>query len=444
MDPDIQIRRDMTISNGPRISGERETESSTSTPVESHMFSFLNSGVQRKHLVYFPKKVFKWIYSFSLILLILLALAFIAVTPIDVIVQTSSKSSSAIKMFIVIIGHVLYLVLAIFIYLLRVYQSRVSFNDIPTNSVYLPQKDDLPLSAFKAIEKKFEECMEIKVKAGPLYYPNTIIKHPGASPPEYIQKRYNHDDGLIFPPEECYEDIIRSIGDKLSMGSQFFSQVKFPSNYSLKEIIYYLFNMHIKKGLNTHKDGIPNISRMVTLYEKFKFGPDLIKEEELIEFISDFGRLALIFQTNFESNFEDDSTISKKEMLTSDKFLQVPRSDLRNRSLDNEFEHVLQRNLNSSFNTVTSKGSFQDSSSSSGNSLASSSEKNNSRHGSIVKRKLALAAASSDEESLHGRSGYFSDEENESIRNHFYNFGNTLYPVDTNESYSSLKYSKKS
>ncbi|EGW34974.1 uncharacterized protein SPAPADRAFT_58098, partial [Spathaspora passalidarum NRRL Y-27907] len=43
---------------------------------------------QRRRILSWPQKIFRWLYSFSLVIFIVLLLAFISVTPLDVIAQT--------------------------------------------------------------------------------------------------------------------------------------------------------------------------------------------------------------------------------------------------------------------------------------------------------------------------------------------------------------------
>lgn len=257
----------------------------------------------------FPKRVFRWIYSFSLGLLMLLTLAFVAVTPIDVIVQTSESSYSGIKMFIVIIVCVVFLVVALIIYFLRIFQNRVSLNDIPSKSVYIPFEGDMLASCIKAIDAKLKECVsEIRVKAGPLYNEKLIINHPGMSPPEYVQKRNISEtgEGSLLPPNACYEDVIRSLGVRFKLDGRVLTQVDLPMHLSLREIILYLSEKYLNDP-NTDKKKVPNLKLLIESYEKFKFGPDLIEEGELLDFIIEFDKLGQFFQNNIATNFSKPS-----------------------------------------------------------------------------------------------------------------------------------------
>lgn len=287
-------------SSGGRISATRSVRRLTSTYIEAYPETESTRFISFN----FPKRVFIWIYSFSLVLLVLLTLGFIAVTPIDVIVQTSESSYSAVKMFIVIIVCVVFLVVALIIYFLRIFQNRIALNDIPSKSVYIPFEGDMPKTCVKAIDAKLKECVsEIKVKAGPLYNENIIINHPGMSPPEYVQKRNISEtgEGSLLPPNACYEDVIRSLGDRFKLDGRVLTQVDFPNHLSLREIILFSSEKYLNDP-STNKKQVPNLKILIELYEKFKFGPDLIKEHELLDFIIEFDKLGQFFQSNVASN----------------------------------------------------------------------------------------------------------------------------------------------
>lgn len=238
----------------------------------------------------------------SLILLITLLLAFIAVTPIDVIVQTSSASSSGIKLFIVVIVCVVFLVVSFALYFQRIYQHRVSMNDIPSKSVYVPYEHDFPKPVFKHIERKFKQCQAIKIEAGPLNHKCVTINHPGLSPPIYIQERNTGNEGNLLPPNLLYEDVVHSLGDKFNLSDGFKSQLPCPKHYTLRDIMIHLSHILIDDKCYDPKD-MPDINRLLNLYEKFKFGPSLIKEHEMVEFMVIFTRVSGVLLDKLGSVF---------------------------------------------------------------------------------------------------------------------------------------------
>ncbi|KAK6456276.1 uncharacterized protein RJT20DRAFT_96280 [Scheffersomyces xylosifermentans] len=278
-------------------------------------YTAFNVPAEHTNIFYLPRRVFRWIYSISLVILMMITVAFIAVTPIDVIVQTSGTSFSGVKLFIVIAVCVVFIVLTLFLYFSRIFQYRVAMNDIPTKSVYIPIESDMPKEVYGTIEKKLQECVgEIKVKAGPLYNPE-IINNPGVAPPEYIQKR-NRDkgsngEGTLLPPDSNYEDVIRSLGDKFRHDSKVFTQVDLPPDLSFREIIIYLSEIFMRDTTNIPKDRLPNLPRIIQLYEKFRFGPNLIKEGDLFEFMVEFDKLGQICQSNYENRLPKSRRISR-------------------------------------------------------------------------------------------------------------------------------------
>ncbi|RCK60744.1 Defect at low temperature protein 1 [Candida viswanathii] len=248
-----------------------------------------------------PQRLLRWIYSMSMVVCILLMLGFIAVTPLDVIVQTlSTGNDTAVKTFIVIIVCVVFLFVLIIIYLARVYQFRVSLNDIPTKSLYIPFENDFPRPVFRYIDDNLQRCSDIKFKAGPLQDEDCIINHPGLSPPEYVQKinatkKRDNGEGTLLPPNVQYEDIIRSLGDKFYMG-KILTQDDIPIELSMKEIIIYL----AKQCMEYDVRNVPNLNRLIELYENFRFNDKLIKEEDIFEFMIEFDKFGQICQNDYQ------------------------------------------------------------------------------------------------------------------------------------------------
>ncbi|ODV80375.1 uncharacterized protein CANTADRAFT_25967 [Suhomyces tanzawaensis NRRL Y-17324] len=282
------------------------------------------TGSDSKRIFNIPKRVFQWIYSISLALLVIIMLSFVAVTPIDVIVQTTASSSPAVKVFIVIIVCVVFLVASMFWYFVRIFHVRMALNDIPSKSVYVPFQGDLPKDAVKMIDDNLRRCIgEIKLRAGPLYNEDVILNHPGMAPPEYIQRRnrkrlerktlfttekQTNNHGTSLPPKSNYQDIIRSIGDKfMHGGGRVLTEVEIPHNFSMREIVIYLARIYMDPENMENQDSDfvrPNLKRTIELYEKFRFGPDLIKEPELWEFMINFDRLARVCLSDYHERIK--------------------------------------------------------------------------------------------------------------------------------------------
>ncbi|KAK6204932.1 uncharacterized protein RJT21DRAFT_117411 [Scheffersomyces amazonensis] len=271
-----------------------------------------------------PKKVFKWIYSISSVIFALLTLAFVAVTPIDVIVQTSGTTFSGVKMFIVIIVCVVFLFLSIVLYLSRIFQYNSHLNEIPTYSVYIPDEHDLPKPVFLEIDESIRNCVgNIKLKAGPLFNKSVTINHPGISPPHYIQECYKQGEpGTLFPPETIYEDIIRSLGDKFLFDSKAFTQTELPFDLTLREMIIYLGHVYNIRGSEFNPNE-PNLKLLISLYEKFRFGPELINETDLFHFIIEFDKLGQTWSGTYQSKMGAPSSNFHKRRKSSNKSVEL-------------------------------------------------------------------------------------------------------------------------
>lgn len=263
--------------------------------------------IWRSSSLMLPRRLALWIYSFSTIFLMCVTLAFAAVTPIDVIVLTSGASSWGVKMFIVIIVCFVSLGLGIILYFSRLIQHRLVLNDIPSKSVYIPFEGDIPRSCFQHIDNKLRECVaDIRIRAGPLHNA-AVINHPGLSPPEYVQERNISDngEGTLLPPNSCYEDVIRSLGDKLRIDGKFMAAIDVPPNFSFRELMILLSNMYINES-NKSLEEMPDLKKTVRLYERFKFGPDLIKEIDLLSFMIEFDKLAQILQHSAGAVYDEE------------------------------------------------------------------------------------------------------------------------------------------
>ncbi|KAK6462163.1 hypothetical protein DFJ63DRAFT_144359 [Scheffersomyces coipomensis] len=267
-----------------------------------------------------PKKLFKYIYSVSSVIFALLTLGFVAVTPLDVIVQTSGTSFSGIKMFIVIIVCVVFLFLSTVLYLSRIVQYKSHMNEIPTYSVYIPDENDYPKSVYSEIDRELRLCIgDIRLKAGPLFNSSAVINHPGVSPPHYIQVSYKQGEaGTLFPPETIYEDIIRSLGDKFIYDSKAFTQTDLPNYFTFREIMLYLGQVYNIKGPSRDPNE-PDLPLIIQLYEKFRFSDTLIQEQDLFQFMIEFDKLGQMWHGNYQSNIAVPSSTFHKRRKSSTK-----------------------------------------------------------------------------------------------------------------------------
>ena len=285
--------------------------------------------------------MFRWIYSISLFILTILLLGLASPTPIDVIAQTSGASSPGIKLFIVIIVCVVFLVVGMVMYFLRIFQHRMALNDIPTRSMYIPGDGDLPKSAVDMIDNKLKHCVTVvKVKAGPMYC-DSVINHPGLSPPAYVQERNAERfgptlAGTYFPPDSCYEDVIRSLGDKFRENSTLIHRFDYPPNYSMREIFIYLYDQYASDP-TVLPEHLPEIDRLINLYERMKFGRQLINEHDLFEFMVEFNKFGTLFHhVNDHNPTHEQEPISAK----NSSFIDIPTSEPNPKHLETYFDGV--------------------------------------------------------------------------------------------------------
>lgn len=233
----------------------------------------------------------------------ILTFGFILVTPLDIIVQTWGAPSTWLKTFIVIMACALFLLFCLIIYFLRLYQSRVMLNQIPSKSVYIPlEKHDLPSDVRRYIEGTLRRCLgDIKVTAGPLHNKNEIINFPGASPPEYIQQRNIAmgfpNEGTHLPPNCVYEDILDSLGMYIRYNGLAAMTFDIPECYTFRETTLSMVKVLIEKQ-EIERSRLPEVRRMIKLYEKLKFGPERIKELGMVEFLTLYDQLQLSFHSN--------------------------------------------------------------------------------------------------------------------------------------------------
>lgn len=317
------------------------------------------------------RKVARGIYSISLAFLILLLLAFVAVTPIDVIVKTSSASYSGLKLFIVIIVCVVFLVTSFFLYFLRVYQHRVSLNDIPSKSVYIPFEGDLPRSVFHFIDDKITLCTRISSKISPLQNLNVTINHPGLSPPDYVQRRnQDGDDGTLLPPNILYEDIVRSFSDRFNRHNRYVPVLNVPYHYSFREIIIYTMQDLVDQNLIQPHD-LPDLATFFSVYEKLRFGPHLIQERDMLTFILECDHITSIFINFYGGVFSTRKKRRNAEKLNESSILFGAGSSTSYTNSRSDFDSYM---LGSSGASASISASASSSSGSSSSHSASSSD----------------------------------------------------------------------
>lgn len=250
-----------------------------------------------------PRRLFRWLYSFSLFIFAFFTFGFVAVTPIDVIAQTLGTSYSGIKLFIVIVVCVVFLVLTILLYFLRLFQRRVALNDIPAKSMYIPFENDLPRVVCERIDQRLNECMQIKEKGGPLGDENSVINHPGRAPPAYVQEKNQllGEEGTYLPPNTEYEDVLRGFSDKIRSDGKTLTLTSLPEAFTFKELIASFIRGIVAENPD-FKVHLPDVKLLVDLYEEMRFGGELISEKVLLDFMILLDRLSFFSHGHLDSN----------------------------------------------------------------------------------------------------------------------------------------------
>lgn len=247
-----------------------------------------------------PKRIFEWLYSFSLIIFIILTAGFVVVTPLDIAVQTYGAPSTGIKMFIIMAACALFFVGLILLYFSRLYHSRDSVNQIPSKSVYVPlEENDLPNDVLKYIDDQLKKCLgDIKVRAGPLHSKALCFNYAGMSPPDYIQEhnvRMGYaDQGTLFPPNCSYEDVIDSLALRQRFDGALLTNYSVPPSFTFREFMIYMYH-RMGELLQQRQEMVLVVRKTIELYEKFRFGPDLICEHDLVVFLTSLEK----FLSNF-------------------------------------------------------------------------------------------------------------------------------------------------
>lgn len=365
-------------------------------------YSTYNPNIDTSRFITFNlhRRLFRWIYSISLVILTILLLGLASPTPIDVIAQSSGASSPAVKLFIVIIVCVVFLVVGILMYFLRIFQHRMALNDIPTRSMYIPGEGDLPKSALQMISRNLSHCVSVvRVRAGPMHC-DSVLNHPGLSPPAYVQERNARQfgptlAGTYFPPDSCYEDVIRSLGDKFRERAAFIHQFDYPLNYSMREIFIYLYESYSKDPA-VQPEQLPEVGKLIKLYETMKFGRGLIREQDLFEFMVEFNK----FGTLFHHTHEHKPKRPQPPVLDT-SLLDIPTAEADPRHLESYFDGVDSEEDTFSHKVRRYYGSENE-------SIANYPISKTSSGRSVIKNKLSMSSNASLEARRY--SGYVTDE----------------------------------
>lgn len=234
-----------------------------------------------------------------------LTCGFMVVTPLDIIIQTWGAPLTGVKTFIVIAACALFAVLALLVYFSRLYKTIVAVNAIPSKSLYIPlEVNDLHSEVRKHIHSNLRRCVgEVGTKASALHNTSAVINHHGMSPPEYLQKRNMElgfgEEGTNIPPNVIYDNIINSLALHLRHNGFMVNRIKFPLHFTFREIM--VAALKFKKDGNDHgmTQFDADVRQMIELYEKFRYSPELICEEDLVTFLVELENFAVKISGEF-------------------------------------------------------------------------------------------------------------------------------------------------
>lgn len=323
-------------------------------------------------------------------------------------------------MFIIIAACALFFLALIFLYFSRLYHSRDGVSQIPSKSTYVPlEKNDLPPDVLRYIDNNLKKCVgDIKVCAGPLHSKAACFNYDGMSPPDYIQEhniRMGHgDQGTLFPPNCVYEDIIDSLALKQRVDSALLTNFQIPPSFTFREVVIYMY--HRMNGLLHRKqETIGVMHKLIDLYEKFRFGPDLISENDLVvfllsleTFLANFMLQDHVLTTHRSVYFENGLKYGWSGRLRSVIFDDDRRGDVESFIVPNS---GLSR-------TTTQSGISRHSESSDGTKL---NPRRRSSTGSVIKNRLEYRRLNrslnylgeSSDVALRAQSGYLTDSEDD-------------------------------
>lgn len=234
-----------------------------------------------------------------------LTCGFMVVTPLDIIIQTWGAPLTGVKTFIVIAACALFAVLALLVYFSRLYKSIVAVNAIPSKSLYIPLEDnDLHSEVRKSIHSNLRRCVgEIGTKASALNNTSAVINHPGMSPPEYLQKRNVElgfgDEGTNIPPNVIYDNVVNSLALHLRHNGFVVNRVKFPAHFTFREIMVAALKTEKNRDDHVTSQDDADVRQMIELYEKFRYGPELICERDLVTFLVELENFAVRSSVEF-------------------------------------------------------------------------------------------------------------------------------------------------
>lgn len=214
-------------------------------------------------LVQRRSRVQKFVYRATLIVFIILFVASVSLLPIDTLIQTKKNDQSlpniTVNAFIVLTFCVIFIVASGLFAFVRFFKFYRSLNDIPKNYTPIHENDFNNKLCHQHIVNNFKRCQKIYHE---LTTPQHVIEHSGLSSPI--------KDETVLPRSLVYEDVIRSIGDRLKLSST-------------EQTVHLSFREIFSANQNNE-----TVAVMIDMYEKLRFSNKAISQEEILEFLVEF------------------------------------------------------------------------------------------------------------------------------------------------------------
>ncbi|ANB11540.1 Dlt1p [Sugiyamaella lignohabitans] len=204
-----------------------------------------------------------WLYRISLICFLSIFIALLVATPIDVVHQ-SGTSGQFWDAIIVLIAYALTVVIAIFLYLVRLIQVRTSLSDIPRR--YVMRKDDVSERCASRIRSELARCATIVEETLPQ---SEDISHPGLRNPDFTE-------GSMDIP---YEEIAAACSTIVELKSKSLHPTFVrPRGMPLREYLILLESYDLL-------DWSEHTDMFLDLHEKARFSAKPLEEDEFNDYI---------------------------------------------------------------------------------------------------------------------------------------------------------------
>ncbi|KAJ8097140.1 hypothetical protein POJ06DRAFT_262628 [Lipomyces tetrasporus] len=206
----------------------------------------------------------RFLYRCSLFLLIFFTCGFVIVTPADLISQ-ALRNEQIYNIIIVAATYFAVGLVALLLYLNRLYDVRVALSDIPKR--YVPGNRDFPRRCANAIEAELIRCRLIQESI----QPSDSVSHPGLPPP--------HSE-FDFPQVPYLEVLIESVKLLEIKASNLHPALRRKPGMSWKEYTLHLENYVSFDAVLAHQ--------FIDAYEEARYSGRLITEDKFKDMMRTF------------------------------------------------------------------------------------------------------------------------------------------------------------